>query len=239
MEKFSLFLSEKSQKVSNFFKSFFVKKSRVDLIEFREFLGAEKLFNFCGYQLLPRAPNRGDKFRKAHFILSQIVGILIIILAMISAFVYAKENIEVTTENVCYVFSYSSTLLRFLYMLTKSQQLIEIIEKLDEHFPHLSLDQKSFGVRKYLKELKMVSKIVVFVFVFAVAQFTNFNIEVKIYGWLMSKEVEWIPMHVFWFPFDASKPLIFWIVQVGVKFLLFGSHLIRVKSYGKFVNKLF
>jgi hypothetical protein len=226
MEKLLRFISKNSQKLLNLFKNprknrvENLQESRVDLIEFREFLSSEKLVDFYGYQFLPREAKRGDKFRKAHFISSQVVGIFVIFLAIITTVVYANENLEVATENSCYVAAYISTLMKFLYMFSKSRNLIvEVIEKLDEHFPHLSLDQNSFGVRKHLKELKIILKLVVFAYLFSVTQFSIFNVEVKIYGWIMSKEVEWIPMHVFWFPFDASKPAIFWITQVSVNLL--------------------
>lgn len=160
---------------------------------------------------MPQTESRHDVFHKIIFAANQFFGLLMVVCSIISCSFYAKESkFQLSIENFMYSSSYLNIIVRFVYIIHYRRKSIEeVIEKLDAHFPHHGLEQYSYGVRKYLRHLNAVTWIAIIVYTLACVQFTCFMMEGKLYGWIISQDIPWVPIYFFWFPFNTSSNFVY------------------------------
>ncbi|KAG5669087.1 hypothetical protein PVAND_016985 [Polypedilum vanderplanki] len=88
--------------------------------------------------------------------------------------------------------------------------LIKIIAKLEEFFPKSGIDQKTFNIEKHRNKIKKFGSIINGIYLSMVIDFILIPVMYKLYGWISSYQVDWVPVHTILFPFDQKSPFVFW-----------------------------
>ncbi|CAG9801784.1 unnamed protein product [Chironomus riparius] len=95
-------------------------------------------------------------------------------------------------------------------VLARNRNVIaEILDKLDEHFPHAGVDQINFKIHKYLRTLKIFKTLYYTSFTIIDLSLSLMPIFHKIYGSINSIFVEWELIVTMELPFDQQQPIVY------------------------------
>lgn len=187
------------------------------LIQFSDFFPFEFFFKFCGFPFLQSYNARRDFIWQICFGGYNLSTIMLAIASLISAGIYfnTPDSFLLTTESFAFFWVFAAILFKGYYvMFFNRMKIVKVLEKLDEHFPLHCLDQDKFKVASYLKKLKIISIITIFVYIAVTLNFVTFPLQRQIYGLLTSQSVEWEKILVLKYPFDVMKPIAYWLVFI-------------------------
>jgi hypothetical protein len=132
-------------------------------------------------------------------------------LASLVIFAQSSETFSAAVENVFYLGVLVVIYMKnFCVLLIGRKLILEILETLEENFPHNSLDQRAFGVRKYFKRTKFLNIFGFFLYNGTSLLFLLIPIFYLIRDFFTSSEIEPKFIYVLWFPSFASKSILFW-----------------------------
>ena len=184
--------------------------------KFEDFFVSEKFWEFFGHPILRRVESSRDKYAKLIFKRSHIgyivnlfmLAISFIFFAIERKFMFAIEGLMISFALFC-VFVYPNYLIYFIW-----KSICDTIDKLQELFPNSRSDQNLCNASKYHEKIKKVRKIIVIVYMIALFEFVSLGPEIKIYGWITSKTVQWEPIMNLKLPFDDQNPKNYIPIQI-------------------------
>jgi hypothetical protein len=137
-----------------------------------------------------------------------------------------KDEFLLAVENFGYIFCFLAITSKPYYFIYANRKVIlDVIKKLDEFFPHHSLDQHKFQVQKRLKDIKRFSYIIMAIFFFFGLHLMAFPFERQIFS--ATETVGWEFTLVSYVPFEINHWTQFFTLHaVEAWLLLFSSMLI-------------
>lgn len=210
---------EFSRNVKNFFKDKFQgKKSKNQIIEFLEFFDSEKVFNFFGFNNLPKlVTDKESKWKKVIYVVAVLSLVLLTLLVMMSMSigVIRTNSIIVLADNVCLL---AGTFVIFVKLYSigylHREKVRDIISTLDCYYPHDGLNQHVFHVPQHLKTLKMHAKIAITTYSVANFMYNIVPLLVQLYKLMTLQEVELTIILQLFTPFDQNKIVPYVILNV-------------------------
>lgn len=203
------------KKVKNYFVDKFTShNSRVTVLstEFADFFMCEKIFVWLGISFLNSSVQR---WRKIHFILSQLFGALLIVQCVIS-FIMNHGDLLVMTEN-CGIIAIQLTIFVKWISLDNLHRvkIVEILGQLQVFFSRFKSNQPELTVRHHLNEIKKFIYITAFFFLTLVALFNFIPIIEQLYAKFTGSSFDLQPiLNVYW-PFSlrhGSFELVFCLI---------------------------
>lgn len=214
MENFVEILSRKLQ---NFLKSFKLRKRPiVKYFSFQDFFFCEKLLNVLGHTFLINPKNPPNKWAKINGILNQVANFILLILLLISITLSVRAGLlYVVIENVLIFGAFSVALLKVYIVFYKNlAKIFEIIEKLDEHFPHLEADQFVYNVSKNYHLLRKMYIIYNIAYYTLIPQFCSMPLVFQMYGKYKKINLEWETILALNLGFDQLRPVVYEVVYI-------------------------
>ncbi|KAG5669089.1 hypothetical protein PVAND_016986 [Polypedilum vanderplanki] len=187
-------------------------------ITYNDFFKCDKILNYFGFTFLPNYLETNLKFQRIH---SQIAFIGMVILGLHSTISFIIAGIEVKNVDKNFIFTalenlamsgvFINIFMRVLLVLFLHRKvLIEIITRMDQHYPHSGIDQMNFETEKYLKLMKVFHFVLLIPFSEMCTQFCLTPFAHKLYGYFWSVDVEWEPLLAVFYPFDQQQWFIYW-----------------------------
>ncbi|CAG9806666.1 unnamed protein product [Chironomus riparius] len=87
--------------------------------------------------------------------------------------------------------------------------ILEVVKKLDEYFPHSGVDQLNFNVHKYLNTAKWVEKLFYSMIAFIVSHLSMIPYLHQLYGYVKSESVDWELILNLNLSFDLLQPFVY------------------------------
>ncbi|KAL7026840.1 hypothetical protein ACKWTF_005192 [Chironomus riparius] len=196
-------IQQSLQNAENFFKLKLRKtKTTLTYIEFQDFLCYEESAMVLGFSFLRRPGTLPTKLVKLNNLMFQLTLFVYMILESISFILSAKKKLMyIMIENVLLCGLESIALVKMHVVLARNRNVIaEILDKLDEHFPHAGVDQINFKNHKYLYYTS---------FTIIDLSLSLMPIFHKIYGSINSIFVEWELIVTMELPFDQQQPIVY------------------------------
>lgn len=179
------------------------------LIEFSDFFKTEKYFLNCGVNNLPiKNSSKNQKWFKYHMVFFTFANALYLIMFIGSFFASMKENAPLMeiVENAVSITVFASVLCKVIFVIyLKREKIKQIVEKLDQHFPHSARDQHVYGIKDDLKLLNTFYRICLIIFCSVYFQYTFMPFFAKLYGYFMSVDVALLPIINLRFPFHEMQ----------------------------------
>lgn len=208
-------VKNKFQDVRNFLKvKFSSELSSPNYISFQEFFTCETTARKIGYTFLNKHLNSPNKWIKLNGILLQVSMLVLLILELISFVVSFRSNsLNIMIENIMFsgLFVLSIVQMYTVFYQNKAK-IIEIVEKLDEHYPHSGIDQFVYKVSKYYKTSKFHEMGYYFTTTVVILHFSLMPFIHQIYGFTTSTSVDWELILSLDLPFNAFQPLIYGLI---------------------------
>ncbi|KAL7039895.1 hypothetical protein ACKWTF_000166 [Chironomus riparius] len=207
------------QDLEKFLKLKFGKKRSVPHhILFQELFRCEGTARILAHSFFKETLTKPNKFAVANRIATQTAIPLFLIVEIISFGLSIQQNlINIMFENVVFCGSYFILTIKIYSVFQRDRVKIhEIIEKLDEHFPHYGVDQLIFKAQNYLDTLKLVETIYYIIYIFAGIQISLMPFLHQIYGAAKSITIEWETLFALTLPFDQLQPIVYesiWIIE--------------------------
>ncbi|CAG9806631.1 unnamed protein product [Chironomus riparius] len=196
------------------------------LINFRDFFQCEKIFlkfgvNFLESETTSRNPQTNLKIYHLIIIIATIV---IIILALINFILSILPNgsLIVAIEASANFGVFSLMLLKIYTIIIKNRGiLIEILHRIELHFPALTSNQHDFKVAKYLRLLNIFNITTVVIYSMLWLQNSCMAFLELFYGWMTSSPIKIELILRIYVPFDYSNPLVFSLIYIFQSWILF------------------
>ncbi|CAG9801763.1 unnamed protein product [Chironomus riparius] len=119
-------------------------------------------------------------------------------------------SLNIMIENIMFGGLFVLSLVQMYVVFYRNQfKIIEIVEKLEKHFPNSGFDQLTFDVQKYLKTTKWHEKGYYFITTLVILHFTMMPFIHQIYGIVTSTSVELELILSLYLPFDYLQPLLY------------------------------
>lgn len=208
-------ITEKFQKFKNFIKvKFSSKLSNPIYVSFQDFFTCENTAYKIGYTFLNKHANPPNKWIKLNGILLQVSMLILLILELISFVVsFRSDQLNIMIENIMFSGLFVLSLFQMYTVFYRNRtKIIEIVEKLDEHYPHSGIDQFVFNVPKYFKASKFHEYGYYFITTVVIAHFSLMPFIHQIYGVATSTSVDWELILSLHLPFDAFQPLVYGLI---------------------------
>lgn len=198
----------------------FLKKPKVSKIRnFRDFFQCEEIFlkfgvNFLNPSIISEASH---KWQKIHFTALKIATFVIILLSVINFVISLLPNgsIVVAIESSAAVGIFVLMLLKiYTVMMRNRVTLMEILDKLDFHFPTDAWNQHVFMVENYLKTLRIFKKITLLIYTAISIQLISVPFCQLFYRWITSSPVEIDLIIKCYVPLDYSNPFVYAVVYI-------------------------
>ncbi|XP_070506823.1 odorant receptor 85b-like [Chironomus tepperi] len=186
-------------------------KSTLTYIKFQDFLCYEESARILGFSFLRRPGSLPAKWMKLNNILFHLMLMAYMTLESISFVLSAKKKLMyIMIENVLLCGLQSIALFKMHVVLAyKRKTIAEVLEKLDEHFPHSGVDQMNFKLHKYLRTLKIFKVLYYTTFTIIDLSLSLMPIFHKIYGTIYSIAIEWELIVTLELPFDQQQSIIY------------------------------
>lgn len=201
-----------------FFQQKFSSKRKIPhLILFRDFFPAEIFLSFYGFQLL-KTNEPTAKWKTAHFYVLTIMLVLLSALLSQSAIIGIRQLKNGTTlfdilENILILGIAITALVKFYVIFyQKKSKILEVIEKLDSHFPHSSIDQRIYKTHHYWRVLSLFSKLFLKTATLCEIYVVLLPLLRQIYGAFYSDYVELEPIFAIQMPFDQKQHIVYEII---------------------------
>jgi len=206
------------------------KPNPLQYIWFQDFLPCEGVARLLGYSFLPKSGTPPTKLAKLNGILSQAALVVFMIIYVASAILSIRsDQLYVTIENVLFIGVVSVISFKvYIPFYRKYAQILELIEKLDEYFPHSGVDQLMLNAHKHLNILQKFHKLCLITYNGIVTQYCLMPFMHQIYGKMKSIDIEWEHIFALELPLDQfnlfSYPLIYtfeaWTMTFGAQFVI-------------------
>lgn len=85
------------------------------------------------------------------------------------------------------------------------EDILKVIQKLNQHFPHLSFEQRKYGTYKYFMTFNVLTKLFFYSTMALTTQYCLMPYLYQAYGALFSIDVEWTPVFVIKLFFDQTE----------------------------------
>jgi len=203
-----------------YIKQIFSKKPKVSKIRnFRDFFQCEEIFLKFGVNFLKpsRISETSHKWQKIHFTALKIATFVIVLLSVINFVISLLPNgsIVVAIESSSAVGIFVLMLLKiYTVMMRNRVTLMEILEKLEFHFPTDAWNQHVFKVEDYLKTLRIFKKITLIIYSAIFIQLISVPFCQLFYRWITSSHIEIDLIIKCYVPFDYSNPFIYAVVYI-------------------------
>lgn len=215
MAKIAEKITKKFQDFKNFFKTKF-SKDRPDptYISFEDFFTCETTARKIGYTFLNKHFSPSNKWIKLNGILLQISMLILLMLELISFVVsFRRDLLSNMIENIMFSGLFVLSLVQMYTVFYRNQsKIIEIVDKLNEHYPHSGIDQFVFNVSKYFKTSKFHAKGYYFMTTVVILHFSLMPFIHQIYGVITATSVDWELILSLHLPFDEFQPLIYGLI---------------------------
>lgn len=181
------------KKFVDFVKSKFArKKSSNTLIQFEDFLKCESVGRMLGMTFLPKSRVPLSKLRilNGRIVQLSLFGFLFLYLM---TFVKSSktDQMHVMIENVIFIgIDLVAMLKTYRLYYNQLSKVHKIIDKLDEHFPHSSVDQLTLKVNKHLRMLKIFDNLLFVSYNLTLLQFCTTPFLHQMYGKMRSIDIE-------------------------------------------------
>lgn len=189
-----------------------VRPLRTNILYIWDFFPCESIFLKFGISFLSQISisSRPKLKWKIHAIISVSLLILFLLLTTIN-FVYSvvkHRSFIDAVESFAYMGVFVIVLLKnFTIFYLKRETIIEIVAKLDQHFPQSGIDQIRFGVNEKLKWLIFFLKMFVFGYAIVWLIFISLPFAARIYDFLGIRPGEIKLILPIYYPFDKySSP---------------------------------
>ncbi|KAL7025575.1 hypothetical protein ACKWTF_013540 [Chironomus riparius] len=194
------------------------------LINFRDFFQCEKIFLRFGVSFLKAAASRNPRtWEEIHFFVMNIATIVVVLLSMINFIVSILPNgsLIVAIEASAAIGVFSLMLLKtYTIMLKNRGMLIEILERIELHYPIAMRNQNAFQVGKYLNLLNIFVKTTIVVYSMVWLQNSCMVFFEIFSGWMTSSSVELELIIKFYVPFDYSNPMVYTLLYIFQSWIL-------------------
>lgn len=217
MEHIGRRIIKSSQDLWKFLKTSLLRKQKpLQLILFEEFLPFEKLARILGYKLAPKSVKSVTNLAKTNSGLVQILTVTLLVLNAISFVLCIKtEWLNIMIENFMFLGIFSVIILKIYTIFYKNLGKIqEVIENLDEYFAHSGVDQLELKVHKYLRNLRLFSRIIFIALNCVLIQYCLTPLLHQIYGWYMSIDVDLEHIFALYLSFDLLMPVIYPLIYI-------------------------
>lgn len=187
------------------------KSTDLSYIRFQDFFTCETTARLTGYTFLKNHGTTPNKFIRFNGTLLRISLYFLVILELISLAVsFQSKSFYAMIENIMFGGMFTVVLVQIYTVFNRNQLAIyEIVEKLEEHYPHSGVDQITFDIQSYLKISKWHARGYYFLSFIIAPEFTLIPFIHQIYGVITSTSVEWELILILYFPFDQFQPIIF------------------------------
>ncbi|KAG5669257.1 hypothetical protein PVAND_017148 [Polypedilum vanderplanki] len=213
VKKTTIWLQNLKLKIQNFGRV----KTRVSprFIQFSDFFWCDKYLSILGYSVIQESQVNENRQKNLCFV-TMAVSVLYVALLMFS-FVLSVlnlmdgDNLFIAIENIALSGAVFLLILEWYLLLHNGhEKFMKIMAKVDEHYPHNGIDQVEFNTEKYLKWLKIITRIHLVLTWSAHIQFPLMPFLHQIYGWMRSKDIAWEHVMAINLPFDTMHPLFYW-----------------------------
>lgn len=217
MQEITRKIQNKIQVFKNILKVKFSRNHAVpDYIPFKDFFTCETKAWVIGYSFINNHGPSPNKWIKLNGILLQISVVFVVFMELISFVVsFLNKSFLKMIENFMFSGIFIVVLLQIYTVFFRNQtKITEIIEKLDEHFPHNGVDQLTFDVQKYLRTLKWHEKGYNLYRKFIIMQLNLVPCIHQIYGVIKSINIEWELVLALYLPFDYLQPFTYFLLYM-------------------------
>lgn len=207
------------QSAFSYFKNIIKGSEVTSSISFENFFLCERWTRLLGFKFLENSENSLNKWLKLNGIISQIAMIAVGFLTFISTLISVQQRqVYMVLENILMTGVLIVALIKVYIVIFKNKKkIVEIIEKLSEHFPHSGVDQLEFGASKYWKVLNLMNTIYIISYCAITPCFCLIPIIFQLYASYKSVDLEWVHILALNLKFDQLQPV--WHVIFTVLFL--------------------
>lgn len=194
-----------------------------NFIFFQDFFFCERMLNKLGYTFLVHSQNFLSKWARLNGILNRIANI-ILQLALIASIILSIQDgqIYVVLENILVTGPFIVAFIKFYILLYKNiEKILEIVEKLDEHFPHSGNEQLKYKTSSYLRNSKYMYLIYNTMYYVLYIQFSSIPIVFQFYAAYMSIDLKWEAILTTNLGFDQLQPVVYEIVFIFEAWFLY------------------
>lgn len=204
------------------------KPNPLQYIWFQDFLPCEGVARLLGYSFLPKSGTPPKKLAKLNGILIQTLQVVLLIVFVASVILSIRsDQLYITIENVLFIgvdfVMIGKIYITFYRNFTK---IYELIEKLDEYFPHSGVDQLMLNVHKNLNILQIFHKLFIIAYNGILIQCCLMPFMHQIYGKMKSIDIEWEQILALDLPIDQFNlfmyPLVYtieaWVMTFAVQY---------------------
>ncbi|KAG5666580.1 hypothetical protein PVAND_014598 [Polypedilum vanderplanki] len=199
-------------------KSYFVSDEVRNFVLFlKDFFPSENVYRLFGFTFFNKLQNNTNQKRQRwqKGIIWTVISIYLfftILTTIDFAIVIGKPGkFAETVETFGWIAAHGLVLAKiFFFFYWKRDDLMKIVERLDQHFPHSNREQLQFGVIKIYQNLKTLFRIILSVHAWNWLHF----VYLPLILFLIENELELL--HPIYFPVDPLQPLlypIFFILQ--------------------------
>jgi hypothetical protein len=201
------------------------KRSVPKYILFRDFFICEKFGRILGISFLPNLESPQNKWIRRNGILNQVAMPIFMVLFLVSiCFSVHQGKLYTVIENVCMVGILCYILVKIYAIFYKNMaKITEVIEKLDEHFPHSGVDQLRYNASVYWSTLNYMYRTYKIAYC-VVPYFCIIPLFHQIYAAYMSIDLEWEPIFTLNLGFDQLHPVAHALIYLcEAWYILFGA----------------
>ena len=218
MESFTNKVAKGFQDFKKIFKCNSRNRSVPQYILYEDFYRCEKAARILGFKFLKSHESSTNKWIKANNFAFE-VAIAVLLIAEIISFVMSVQQklYLISIDNALFYGGFLVIAVKIYVIFYRNRaKLGEIVEKLDEHFPHYGVDQLTFKAQKYLNVLKHFEVVYYALFLTVGLHFWMMPYLHQIYGAVNSITVEWMTIYALTLPFDQLQPVVYevmWILE--------------------------
>ncbi|KAL7025573.1 hypothetical protein ACKWTF_013538 [Chironomus riparius] len=205
--------------LNQFIKQKLFRESQASNIQyFRDFFQCEEIFIKFGINFLKSSTTSetARKWEKHHFVAMKMATVVVVMLSIINFVIsIVDQSIVLAIESSAAVGIFTLMLLKIHTVMIKNRgTLMEILEKLEFHFPTDAWNQHVFEVQNYLSTLKTFRKITIVIYSTIYIQLISVPFFQLFYRWITSSDFVIDLIIQCYIPFDYSNPLVYSIIYV-------------------------
>ena len=208
MQKIIERIAEKFQKVV---QKFGKKQKSPKYILFHDFFPCETTSKILGFSFLTDQETSPNKWIKINWMFFQLLLIVLLALELISFAISVKNKLMILMVDNIFCCGLIFVILFKIYIVyyRNRTKIYEVIQKLNENFPHNCIDQRTFKVHTYFRNLKIIEKGYYIMFIVFLTQFCSVPFLHKIYCIVKSIEVKWELILPVYLPFDEQQSFVY------------------------------
>ncbi|CAG9806532.1 unnamed protein product [Chironomus riparius] len=218
MESFTNRIEKGFQNLKNLFKCNVKQQTKYNNILYEEFFRCEKTAQILGFKFLKSHKSLTNTWIRANNIAFEVAIIILLMVEIVSFVMSIRRKLFLTSiDNALFYGGFFVVAVKiYLIFYRNRAKLDQIIEKLDEHFPHHGVDQHTFKAQKYLNTLKRFEAIYYVIFLTTGLQFWMMPYLHQLYGTINSINVDWMTVYALTLPFNQLQPVVYevmWMLE--------------------------